>query len=202
MALPQTATIIGIISIVVGAGALGHQMYSSRAKTIYEEQSKSIISEKSHFYCALQADPKVGGAVWTVMYRNENGYTKPWLRMVRSMGGYNEDGQKWNPKERCEEIAPKMERYKQDGLIAFDYREEPATPKQYILCARTRLSPNNCSQVLTLKPKDDPYDELHKVIGALVPNNSAAYENYGSKSPSLPDLNSGIPFSIPLEDQL
>jgi len=49
-------------------------------------KDKFMVSSSSRFYCALQVDPNRGGEVWTVMY-DRNNQVKPWLRMVRKMGG-------------------------------------------------------------------------------------------------------------------
>ena len=81
-----------------------------------------IVSPSSRFYCALQADSQRGGDVWTVMYRRSKKQTKPWLRMVRTMG------KDWDTQSRCEEIAKRLEIFREDGLLGFEYRSDRNTP--------------------------------------------------------------------------
>jgi hypothetical protein len=123
------------------------------------------------------------------MYRNGRGQTKEWLRMVRSMGGG------FDPQKRCNVIAENMKIYKADGLIAFDYRPDPATPNQYVVCAKTRVSADNCPVVLTLMPEDDPYIALREVAGALLPGNPESLQSSGPITPENPKI-------ISLEGQL
>lgn len=119
-----------------------------------------IFPPNTRFSCISQPDTKRGGEVWTVMYRNHNG-KRPWLRMVNSFG----DG--WNTAKRCNRIADRLERFREDGLTSFGYRTDPNTPNQSVICAYTKIAPNNCSLLVTLKPGADGYESLSKMLEAL-----------------------------------
>ena len=144
-------TAIGTVAAIVSAV---YPILSSQPKP-------PIVSENTSFQCAQMPDTKNGGNVWTVMYR-KNHELKPWLKMVRSMGNG------WDTLNRCQEIAKKMDTYRQDSLMALEYRKEDAVPGQYVICAKTKISGEACSLVLTLMPTDDPYLEQRKVLGALM----------------------------------
>lgn len=119
-----------------------------------------IFSPDTRFSCTLQPDTEKGGEVWTVMYRNHNG-KKPWLRMVNNFG----DG--WNTRTRCDEIAERLERFREDGLTGFGYRTDPNTENQSVICAYTQIDRNNCNLLVTLKPGADGYESLSKMVEAL-----------------------------------
>lgn len=92
---------IAIIGILLGIAGL--------ALTVKAGWVPVMFGNKDRFSCELRPDTVKGGEVWTVMYRNDKG-TKPWLKMVTTLGG------NWTPSERCQEIARKLELYRQDGL--------------------------------------------------------------------------------------
>jgi hypothetical protein len=133
-----------------------------------------MFGEKDRFSCELQPDTTQGGEVWTVMYTNEKG-TKPWLKMVTTLGG------NWTPAERCQEIARKMELYREDGLIDLTYRLDPATPQQYVICAKTKVSGDECPLLITLKPDADPYETLREMTAALT-GGDGVYQSEGGGS--------------------
>lgn len=153
-------------------------------------QPDPLVKPKSRFYCSFEADEDRGGQIWTVMYRSDSG-TKPWLRMVRTMGGG------WDTQARCEEIARRVDIFNQDGLLGFNYRPEPKTPGQYVLCAKTKISGDGCPLVLTLMPADNPYQELQEVAGALLPGSLPSYQCNNSQNCPPPQ-----PLEISLKDQL
>ncbi|NEQ69570.1 MAG: hypothetical protein F6K21_29585 [Symploca sp. SIO2D2] len=144
--------LIGIISILLATASLAVAVKQGRVPVIFGKQDR--------FSCDLQPDTAKGGEIWTVMYRNEQG-TKPWLKMVTTLGG------NWTPAERCQEIARKLELYRQDGLTKLTYRTDPATPSQYVICAYTKLSGGACPLLITLKPEADPYETLREMTAAL-----------------------------------
>ncbi|MEM9088310.1 MAG: COP23 domain-containing protein [Cyanobacteria bacterium P01_F01_bin.53] len=147
----KTEVVLSVLGLGIAALTLGHQMYADR------EKDPVIVDRESRFYCALQADTTRGGEVWTVLYRRSKRDVRPWLRMVRTMGD------DWDTKGRCEEIAGRLDIYRQDGLLGFEYRNDPNTPEQYVICAKTQLSGENCPLVVTLAPEDNPYEALHEV---------------------------------------
>ena len=178
---------VGVASLVVsvlGLALAGWTYYSNRVVV--------KVPETSEFYCSQMADGE-GGNTWTVLYKKDDRASKPWLRMVRTMG---ED---WNTLNRCDEIADRMNLYKEDGLIAFEYKpfkpNEP-DPKQYVICAKTRLS-EGCHLVVTLWPGDEQeaYAALQEVTKALMPGNPASYQ-------SSAEITVAQPTVIPLEDML
>ncbi|NER19597.1 MAG: hypothetical protein F6J96_02340 [Symploca sp. SIO1C2] len=144
--------LIGIIGILLATASLAVAVKQGRVPVIFGKQDR--------FSCDLQPDTAKGGEIWTVMYRNEQG-TKPWLKMVTTLGV------NWTPAERCQEIARKLELYRQDGLTKLTYRTDPATPSQYVICAYTKLSDSACPLLITLKPEADPYETLRDMTAAL-----------------------------------
>lgn len=160
----KTEAVVGILGLGLAALTFGYQVYMDR------EKDPVIVDRGSRFFCALQADRVKGGQVWTVLYRRSENEAKPWLRMVRTMGD------DWDTQSRCEEIASRLEIYRQDGLLSFEYRNNPDTPGQYVICARTQLSGDSCPLVVTLAPEDDPYRALHEVVGALLPGRLPSYQ--------------------------
>ncbi len=174
---------IAVIGTIVGIAGLAYTIYISPPKT-------SLVPEKSRFYCELQADTSRGGEVWTVIYRHDK-QPKPWLRMVREMGD------EWDTKKRCEEIARRLDIFREDGLLEFDYRTDDNTPGQYVICAKTKVSGDNCPLVLTLLPKDDPYQSLREVAGALLPGSLPSYQCNDPQNCPPPK-----PVTISLQDQL
>jgi hypothetical protein len=136
---------------------------------------------KDRFSCAQQPDTQTGGQVWTVMYRNDQGI-KPWLKMVHSLG---ED---WGTLRRCEVIADRLEKFRQDGLIGLRYNDDDKrTPQQAVICAITRLDPKSCNLLVTLRPKVDGYDSLRSMTEALRTGGSVE-QSSGSESASAENL--------------
>ena len=180
----RTDLVVGIVGVSIAAVALAHQVYTNR-------DPDPIVSESSRFYCALQADSQRGGEVWTVMYRYGNKQAKPWLGMVRTMG---ED---WDTQNRCEEIAKRLDLYREDGLLGFEYRSDPNTPGQYVVCAKIKVSGDSCPLVVTLLPEDDPYVALREVAGALLPGSLPSYQCNNEEICPIPK-----PVKINLTEQL
>jgi Circadian oscillating protein COP23 len=133
-----------------------------------------IIPKNARFSCQLIPDTQRGGDVWTVMYRHDKGQ-QPWLKIKTTFGGG------YTPVKRCEEISQRLEIYRKDGLINLDYRNEPKTPKQYVICAKTKQS--NCSLLVTLKPGSQT--EAHKAVQDMTENllngGSGVYQNSDGK---------------------
>ena len=189
MGLNLAAFVISCLVMVTGTAFLARSDFIAGDTEKGTDEDETLVSEKSRFYCELQADPSQGGEVWSVVYRHEKG-RKPWLRMVQEMGGG------WDTQKRCNKIAENLNLYREDGLKEFTYRTDPNTPKQYVICAKTKISGNNCPQVLTLMPDDDPYQALRNVAGALVPGSLPTYQcNDPNNCPPIED------FSISVEDQ-
>lgn len=155
-----------LVTLLATAVPFSYQIYKDREKSISIVEKE--VQKASSFSCSLQANPR-GGDVWTVMYERGTN-RRPWLRMVRTMG------EGWDTKARCDEIANRLDTYREDGLQGFDYRDAPNLPGQYILCAKTKVSPNACPEVITLAPEDDPYDALYEVASALLPGRTPSYQ--------------------------
>ena len=146
-----------------------------------------LFGKNERFSCELRPDTVKGGEVWTVMYRKKN-EDRPWLKMVTTLGG------NWTPQERCQEIAKKLEGYREDGLTKLSYRDDPATPKQYVICAHTKVSgDDNCPLLVTLKPGADPYATMKEMTAALAGGDGVYQnkngENVESLSPDSPEVN-------------
>jgi Circadian oscillating protein COP23 len=110
--------------------------------------SPLVFGKDARFSCQNQPDTQRGGEVWTVMYRQDKGQ-QPWLKMVTTLGG------DYTPLRRCEIIAERLNGYRKDGLTKLSYRGDPNTPKQYVICAKTKLSGDSCPLLVTLKPGSD-----------------------------------------------
>lgn len=171
---------IGVMSVLVGALSLGWAVYTGRVNEL-------TVPVEAEFFCSIAPNSE-GGESPVVIYRNEKGDQKNWLRMVHNMG----DG--WDTLSRCEEIAQRMNRYKADGLVSFDYKPWPERPGEYVICARTMVS-ENCNLVLTLTPEDEPYAALQRVAGALLPGNPESLQGSGP-------ISLEQPMEIPLANQL
>ncbi len=171
--------IIGVLGLVLGI--------ASTAIAVQQGWVPVLVGQNDRFSCELQPDTEKGGQVWTVMYRNDK-TTNPWLKMVSTLG------RDWTPATRCEEIAERLENYRQDGLTKLDYREDPATPGQYVICAHTKLSGDqNCPLLMTLNPGTDPYKILREMTEALR-NGNGVYQNKEGRrtdtlSPDKPEVN-------------
>ncbi|MEM1168782.1 MAG: COP23 domain-containing protein [Cyanobacteria bacterium P01_H01_bin.35] len=142
--------IISGISLLVDIGSLGINAFQSR--------SPYLVKKTDRFSCELQPDAEKD--VWTVMY-DDNKVKQPWLGIVKSMG---ED---WHPAERCGEIERRLENYRKDGLFSLEYRQDPNTPKQQVICAKTKLSGDGCPLLLTLDVGVDGYEALREMTEAL-----------------------------------
>ena len=170
--MPGKKRIFKAIGYVLGVASL-FLAYNIGNGSIPEVQD---IGANERFSCALQPDIENGGQVWTVMYRNEQGI-RPWLKMVHSLG---ED---YDTLTRCELIAERLEKFRQDGLIGLSYRSDPNTPQQAVICAITRLDPTSCNLLVTLIPKADGFDSLRKMTEALR-DGETVEQRSGAKSAS------------------
>lgn len=119
-----------------------------------------VIQKTDRFSCELMPYPNEG-EVWTVMYRKDK-EKNPWLKIAATLGD------NWTPAERCQEIARRLEVYRQDGLTQLTYRSDPNTPKQYVICAKTKIGGDNCPLLVTLKPDANPYSSLKYMAEKLI----------------------------------
>lgn len=161
----------------------------------------TLIPKSSRFSCQSQPDPNgqnpnnpEGKDVWTVMYQKEK-EKRPWLYLVRSFGGG------FDPVRRCDEIASRLEQLRQEGLLNLKYRKDPNTPKQYVICAATKQSGDNCPLLITLGVGDDPEESLKQISGALLAKEPGGqYQSPGGEWQSAPSQL--IRFSIDLREHL
>jgi hypothetical protein len=160
-----TIGVLGLFAAVVGA-----------AIAVVQGWPPVLFGEKDHFYCESRPDTQRGGDVWTVMYRHDKG-VQPWLKMVTTLGGG------YTPIKRCEEIASRLEIYRKDGLIKFGLRGDSNTPNQYVMCAKTRVSGDNCPILVTLKPgtQTEAYQAVRDMTEDLR-NGTGVYQNSEGKS--------------------
>lgn len=162
----KSISVIGLGVAIIGCGVSIIEL----SHGIFTNMEKLEVNPRSRFFCELKEDRQKGGDRWTVMYREGIGKATPWLRMVRSMGD------DWDTKRRCEVVANRMDGYRKDGLLRFDYREDPDVPTQWVICAKTKLSGNTCPIVITLAPEDNIHDVFQEVVGALSPANGPSYQ--------------------------
>jgi Circadian oscillating protein COP23 len=159
-----TIGVLSLLAAVVGAGIA------------YAQGWQPLLFEKdARFSCQLQPDTQRGSEVWTVMYRHDKGQ-QPWLKMVTTLGG------DYTPVRRCQIISESLNGYRKDGLIKLAYRNEPQTPKQYVICAKTKLSGEGCPLVLTLNPGSDKeaYQAMRDMTENLL-NGTGVYQNSDGK---------------------
>jgi hypothetical protein len=163
-----------------------------------------VVKESDRFYCALQPSSTQGKPsstqgkrVWTVMYRYDEG-TKPWLKIVSVLGD------DWPPEKRCREIAKRLDQYREEGLTELTYQNDPNTPKQYVICAKTKKSGSSCPVLLTLKPGTNPYSILREMGDALLPKNliTVTPQSSEGEQQSIERDLSSEPLAIDLASQL
>jgi len=173
-----TIGVLGLLAAVGGAGI-----------AIVQGWPPLLVGQNARFSCQLQPDTQRGGDVWTVMYRHDKGQ-QPWLKMVTTLGG------DYTPVRRCQIISESLNSYRKDGLIRLAYRDEPKTPNQYVICAKTKLSGEGCPLLVTLKPGSDTeaYNAMRDMTENLLNGGNAVYQNSDGKlatsqfSPSSPEI--------------
>ncbi|MEM1170631.1 MAG: COP23 domain-containing protein [Cyanobacteria bacterium P01_H01_bin.35] len=142
--------IIAGISLLVDMGSLGLNVVQS------QPSSNVRVKQTDRFSCELREETNI----WTVMY--DNGKKKqPWLEIEKTMGGG------WSTPRRCDKIQERLEYYRKDGLLSLEYRNDPNTPKQQVICAKTKLNNNGCPVLLTLDVGVDGYKALSDMTKAL-----------------------------------
>jgi len=134
------------------------------------KEEKLVVEKTDRFWCEQKFDRNRGKDIWTVMYDNDKDIPQPWLGMVIPMGGG------WTELKRCEAIADRLEKFRQDGLLAIDYRSDPNTPQQEVICVKTKLSGNGCPLLLTLDLGVDGYGALRDITGGLR-SGTTVYQN-------------------------
>ena len=149
----KIGAIAGWAGVIIGGAALYQAVANGWTPTLFG-------GKNDRFSCQLIPDTINGGDVWTVFYHSDKGQ-QPWLKMVNSFG------EGWNTQARCDTISQRLEGFRKDGLIALDYRNDPNTPTQAVICAKTKLSQGNCALVVTLKPFADGYASLRDMTEAL-----------------------------------
>jgi Circadian oscillating protein COP23 len=172
-----TVGVLSLLAAVVGAGIAYIQGWPPL-----------LFGKNAHFFCESRSDTQRGGEVWTVMYRHDKG-VQPWLKMVTTLGGG------YTPIRRCEIISERLENYRKDGLTKLSYRGDSNTPDQYVICAKTKLSGDNCPLLVTLKPgsETEAYKALQDMTGDLQ-NGTGVYQGSEPKlatsnfSPSSPEI--------------
>jgi Circadian oscillating protein COP23 len=73
--------------------------------------------------------------------------------------------------------------YRKDGLIRLAYRDDPKTPNQYVICAKTKLSGEGCPLLVTLKPgsETEAYQAMRDMTENLLNGGSGVYQNSDGK---------------------
>jgi len=171
-----TVAVLGLLVAIWGA-----------VWTIVEKLPKTpLVDENARFYCTLKSFGQGESDIWTVMYQREEG-SKPWLKIVTSLGGRD-------PQRRCSEIAGRLEIYRQDGLMELTYRDNPTTPGQAVVCAYTRLSGTNCPLVITLQRGTDPYKTFRLITAPLRDEQlqGGVYQSPNGRPQSVPGNNLSV----------
>jgi len=172
-----TVGVLSLLAAVVGVGIAYTQGWQPL-----------LFGKDARFSCQNQPDTQRGSEVWTVMYRHDKGQ-QPWLKMVTTLGG------DYTPLRRCEIISERLNGYRKNGLIRLAYRDDPKTPNQYVICAKTKLSGEGCPLLVTLKPGSDTeaYQAMRDMTENLL-NGTGVYQNSKGKlatpkfSPSSPEI--------------
>ena len=172
-----TLGVLGLLGTAIGIGI-----------AVVQGWPPLLFGKDARFSCQNQPDTQRGSEVWTVMYRHDKGQ-QPWLKMVTTLGG------DYTPLRRCEIISERLNGYRKDGLIRLAYRNDPKTPKQYVICAKTKLSGEGCPLLVTLKPGSDTeaYNAMRDMTENLL-NGNGIYQNSDGKlatskfSPASPEI--------------
>jgi hypothetical protein len=172
-----TVGVLSLLAAVVGVGIAYTQGWPPL-----------LFGKNARFSCQLRPDTQWGGEVWTVMYRHDKGQ-QPWLKMVTTLGS------DFKPAKRCEIISERLEGFRKDGLIRLGYRGDPNTPKQYVICAKTKLSGDSCPLLVTLQPGSDTeaYNAMRDMTENLL-SGTGVYQNSEGKlatskfSPAAPEI--------------
>lgn len=180
----QGVNILTIISTSVGIFAL----YIA----FINKWTPPIIGKTERFSCELKSYPNKG-EVWTVMYRNDT-QKSPWLKIATTMGS------NWTPAERCQEVARRLEIYRQDGLTQLTYRPDPGTPNQPVICAKTKISGDNCPLLITLKPNANPYLTLKYMTETLTAGRST--DKASDETSASFSVSASKPLVVDLEEHL
>jgi hypothetical protein len=158
---------IGVVVGIVGAVAAISQATGWKPTLFWQPNAR--------FSCQHRGYPNENSQLYTVMYNN--GITEqPWLRMVNTFG------KDWDTLKRCDEIAQRLENFRKDGLLELTYRNDPKTPNQAVICAKTKISGDNCEILVTLKPGANGYESLSRAIEALKTGNSVDQNSNGKSS--------------------
>lgn len=170
---------VAVLSLLVTSGGVVWTVFDK----ISEQQSP--LPEDVRFHCTLKSYGEES-RLWTVMYHTDK-EAKPWLKIVTSLG-------EKDPKQRCREIASRLEMYRQDGLRRLDYRDNPTTPGQAVVCAYTRLSGTNCPLIITLQRGANPYETFRAITAPLRDEqfHGAVYQSSDGKPQSVPRNNLSI----------
>jgi hypothetical protein len=177
MSLVKAGFVVAILGVVIAAAALANDVINNKKPPLL------FSGKNDRFTCELRPYSEEG-EIWTVVYHNDK-EAQPWLRMVNTFGG------DWNTPKRCGEIESRLENYRQDGLVEFSYRDDPTTPSQSVICAKTKLSGDNCPLLVTLDVGVDPYLSLSKMVQALENKNTVDQNSNGE--PSTPLLSPASP---------
>jgi len=172
-----TLGVLGLLGTAIGIGI-----------AVVQGWPPLLFGKDARFSCQNQPDTQRGSEVWTVMYRHDKGQ-QPWLKMVTTLGG------DYTPLRRCEIISERLNGYRKDGLIRLAYRNDPKTPKQYVICAKTKLSGEGCPLLVTLNPGSDTeaYNAMRDMTENLL-NGNGIYQNSDGKlatskfSPASPEI--------------
>lgn len=157
-----------IISVFIGGTGL--------AINVNKNYPKPLVDREARFSCNLEPDADRGGEVWTVKYQIKEKKSEPWLKIVTSFGD------EWTESVRCDEIARRLEMFRQDGLMKIFSRKDINTPGQEVICAQTKVSGESCPLLITLKPGVDGYKALRQMAASLVGGYSV-YQNTDEKTP-------------------
>ncbi len=166
---PANLIIIVLLSLL---GLVSGLFITTLQKQQQQQQAKQplLVTKTHRFSCSQHPDSQYGVA-WTVMYDNDI-TNAPWLKMVIEMGGG------WDEESRCFEIARRLEGFRKDGLIGFDYRSDPNTPNQEVICAKIRRR-SDCPLILTLNVGIAGKQARDKIFDGLVNGNFSYQDSNG-----------------------
>ncbi|MGK7918609.1 MAG: COP23 domain-containing protein [Trichodesmium sp.] len=160
---------VGIAGLIVAAISLLVDMGSLGIKLMPSQPSGNVdVKPTDRFSCELRAETNI----WTVMY--DNGKKKqPWLEIEKTMGGG------WSTPRRCDKIQERLEYFRKDGLLSLEYRNDANTPKQQVICAKTKDNGDGCPLLLTLDEGVDGYQALSDMTKALWNGTTVAQNTEG-----------------------
>ena len=124
--------------------------------------NKSENINQNSFFCEKQSTTKTELETWSVMYKKTPQEINPWLNITQNLFDNN------NLEKSCNDIANKLEKLTQEGLIKISYSLDSNNQNQYFLCGETTSNPNKCSIISTFKATENINKSFREITQPLL----------------------------------